>query len=169
MSVHIRLSPNGFRLTPSPLRALAAAKLLKAREAELPGTVVLLFQPAEEGPGGAAVMIGVHALPAMTNWRTVICRFGARGVAQWQLPLSCFAALDYVGPSASTIAAVPSDVSLSDTSSASHVEEGVLDGVIAAHGLHVWPVAPAGVITSRVSPADAAGQISVAQGHNLSR
>ena len=34
-----------------------AAKLLKAREAELPGTVVLLFQPAEEGPGGAAVMI----------------------------------------------------------------------------------------------------------------
>ena len=34
-----------------------AAKILKAREAELPGTVVLLFQPAEEGPGGAAVMI----------------------------------------------------------------------------------------------------------------
>ena len=39
----------------------AAAKVLKAREAELPGTVVLLFQPAEEGPGGAAVMIGEHS------------------------------------------------------------------------------------------------------------
>ena len=32
---------------------LAAAKILKAREAELPGTIVLLFQPGEESAGGA--------------------------------------------------------------------------------------------------------------------
>jgi hippurate hydrolase len=36
---------------------LGAAALLKAQEAELPGRVVLLFQPAEEGDGGAQGMI----------------------------------------------------------------------------------------------------------------
>lgn len=36
---------------------LAAAKVLKAHEAELPGRVKLLFQPGEEGPGGAALMV----------------------------------------------------------------------------------------------------------------
>jgi len=45
----------------------AAAKLLKAREAQLPGTVVLLFQPAEEGPGGAAVMISDAPLTVFLN------------------------------------------------------------------------------------------------------
>ena len=43
---------------PSPL----SCRLLKAREAELPGRVVLLFQPAEEGTGGAKVMIDEGAL-----------------------------------------------------------------------------------------------------------
>ena len=47
-----------------------AAKLLKAREAELPGTVVLLFQPAEEGPGGAAVMISDARPQPYLSWRT---------------------------------------------------------------------------------------------------
>lgn len=36
---------------------LGAAKLLKSREAELTGCVKLIFQPAEEGPGGAEPMI----------------------------------------------------------------------------------------------------------------
>ena len=36
---------------------LGVAKLLKRREAELNGQVKLLFQPAEEGPGGALPMI----------------------------------------------------------------------------------------------------------------
>ena len=36
---------------------LGTAKLLKHREAELNGQVKLLFQPAEEGPGGALPMI----------------------------------------------------------------------------------------------------------------
>ena len=35
---------------------LGAAKLLKAHEAELPGTVTLIFQPAEEGGAGAKRM-----------------------------------------------------------------------------------------------------------------
>ena len=55
--------------------APAAAKLLKAREAELQGTVVLIFQPAEEGGAGAKFMLeegalkgvdaihGVHVMP----------------------------------------------------------------------------------------------------------
>jgi len=41
---------------------LGAASLLKAKEAELPGRVVLLFQPAEEGDGGAQGMIAEGAL-----------------------------------------------------------------------------------------------------------
>ena len=36
---------------------LGAAKLLKEHEAELKGTVKLIFQPAEEGPGGAEPMV----------------------------------------------------------------------------------------------------------------
>ena len=41
---------------------LGAATMLQARRAELHGQVVLLFQPAEEGPGGAAPMIAEGAL-----------------------------------------------------------------------------------------------------------
>ena len=52
----------------------AAAKILKAREAELPGTVVLLFQPAEEGGGGAPVMIAEGALEGVA---------GAGGLHVW--------------------------------------------------------------------------------------
>lgn len=36
---------------------LGAAKLLKERESQLKGTVRLIFQPAEEGPGGAEPMV----------------------------------------------------------------------------------------------------------------
>lgn len=36
---------------------LGAAQLLMARRAEIPGTVVLCFQPAEEGLGGARAMV----------------------------------------------------------------------------------------------------------------
>ncbi|KAK9815946.1 hypothetical protein WJX72_012465 [[Myrmecia] bisecta] len=41
---------------------LGAAKLLKAREASLQGTVVLLFQPAEEGGAGGKHMVAEGAL-----------------------------------------------------------------------------------------------------------
>lgn len=41
---------------------LGAAALLKKKEAELPGRVVLIFQPAEEGDGGAQGMIAEGAL-----------------------------------------------------------------------------------------------------------
>jgi len=42
--------------------ALGAAKLLSAHRGELPGSVVFLFQPDEEGNGGARRMIGAGAL-----------------------------------------------------------------------------------------------------------
>eukprot|EP00775_Hariotina_reticulata_P002885 gene2885-3175_t len=42
---------------------LGAAKLLKQREAELQGTVLLVFQPAEEGGAGADVMVKEGAIP----------------------------------------------------------------------------------------------------------
>jgi IAA-amino acid hydrolase len=53
---------------------LGAAKLLKAKESKLPGKVVLLFQPAEEGGGGARFMIeegalqGVQAVSGIHVW-----------------------------------------------------------------------------------------------------
>ncbi|KAG2430419.1 hypothetical protein HXX76_009944 [Chlamydomonas incerta] len=53
---------------------LGAAKLLKAREASLQGRVVLLFQPAEEGMGGARELIregaltGVGAIHGLHVW-----------------------------------------------------------------------------------------------------
>lgn len=64
---------------------LGAAKLLKDREAKLSGTVKLIFQPAEEGGAGGALM----------------------------------------------------------------VEEGALDGVDAAFGLHLWPALPTGMVGTR--------------------
>jgi amidohydrolase len=41
---------------------LGAARVLSERKAELAGSVVLIFQPAEEGPGGALPMIEAGAL-----------------------------------------------------------------------------------------------------------
>ena len=59
-------------VTSGLVMSCTAAKLLKAREAELPGTVVLLFQPAEEGPGGAAVMISDVPKPLIALLNTVV-------------------------------------------------------------------------------------------------
>src|SRR4029077_12907627 len=41
-----------------------AAKLLSARQAEVPGTVIFMFQPGEEGYAGARYMIGEGVLDA---------------------------------------------------------------------------------------------------------
>ena len=61
--------------------------MLKARESKLPGTVLLLFQPAEEGGAGGKFM----------------------------------------------------------------VDEGIMEGVLGVHGIHVWPHLPSGTISTRVS------------------
>eukprot|EP00798_Chlamydomonas_sp_ICE-L_P027170 gene27170-2410_t len=56
---------------------LGAARLLKAYEASLPGTVLLMFQPAEENNGGAKHMIaegaleGVSAVSGIHVWPTL--------------------------------------------------------------------------------------------------
>lgn len=54
---------------------LGAAALLKAHEAELPQPVVLMFQPAEEGPGGALPMLrdGILSDPAVGAALMVHC------------------------------------------------------------------------------------------------
>jgi hippurate hydrolase len=52
-----------------------AARLLSARQADLPGTVIFMFQPAEEGGGGAKMMIDEGVLDAA----------GARPVAAYAL------------------------------------------------------------------------------------
>ena len=54
--------------------ACAAAALLKAREAELPGTVVLLFQPAEEGGAGGKRFVEEGALEGV---------LGIHGIHVW--------------------------------------------------------------------------------------
>ncbi|MFB9775290.1 M20 metallopeptidase family protein [Brevibacterium otitidis] len=43
---------------------VGAARLLSAHQAELPGNVVFMFQPGEEGPGGAAPMVAEGVLDA---------------------------------------------------------------------------------------------------------
>lgn len=45
---------------------LGAALLLKARESELPGTVRIVFQPGEEAPGGAKVVLDTGCLADVT-------------------------------------------------------------------------------------------------------
>ena len=58
------------------LALVAAAKYLKTHEAELQGTVRLLFQPAEEGGAGAKLMVdegamqGVSAVFGLHVWPT---------------------------------------------------------------------------------------------------
>src|ERR1700752_186310 len=52
-----------------------AARLLSARQAELPGNVIFMFQPAEEGGHGAKMMIDEGLLDAA----------GARSVAAYAL------------------------------------------------------------------------------------
>ena len=64
-------------MNPPPL----PSRLLKAREKDLPGKVVLLVQPAEEGTGGAKFMIeegalqgaeavaGIHVWPMLPGGR----------------------------------------------------------------------------------------------------
>jgi hippurate hydrolase len=56
---------------------LGAARLLLARRAELPGRVLLMFQPGEEGYGGAATMIeeGLLDLPADGQYGAVTGAF----------------------------------------------------------------------------------------------
>lgn len=63
---------------------LGAAKLLKQRESELQGTVLLVFQPAEEGGAGADVMIkegaidgataafGFHVMPTLSTGKIAL-------------------------------------------------------------------------------------------------
>ncbi len=41
-----------------------AARLLSARQADLAGNVIFMFQPGEEGPGGARIMIAEGVLDA---------------------------------------------------------------------------------------------------------
>jgi amidohydrolase len=43
---------------------VGAAKLLSARQAELPGNVIFMFQPGEEGPGGGRIMVAEGVLDA---------------------------------------------------------------------------------------------------------
>jgi amidohydrolase len=41
-----------------------AARLLSARQADLPGNVIFMFQPGEEGPGGGRIMVAEGVLDA---------------------------------------------------------------------------------------------------------
>lgn len=67
---------------------VGAAHLLAARRAELPGDVVLMFQPGEEGHGGAAAMLAEGLLE--TTGRVPIAGYAVH-VLSAMLPLGVFA------------------------------------------------------------------------------
>ena len=64
-----------------------AAKLLSARQAELPGSVVFMFQPGEEGYAGARQMIGEGVLDAAGP--RVVGAYGLH-VSSTKLPFGVF-------------------------------------------------------------------------------
>jgi amidohydrolase len=64
-----------------------AARLLSARRAELPGDVIFMFQPGEEGYSGASVMIGEGVLEAAG--RRPVAAY-ALHVTSTQLPCGVF-------------------------------------------------------------------------------
>ncbi|WP_377272822.1 M20 family metallopeptidase [Peterkaempfera sp. SMS 1(5)a] len=68
---------------------VGAARLLSERRAELPGSVVFMFQPGEEGAGGAQLMIDEGVLDAAD--RPVVAAY-ALHVAAAQLPAGWVAA-----------------------------------------------------------------------------
>jgi amidohydrolase len=65
-----------------------AARLLSARRAELPGTVVFMFQPGEEGPGGGRIMVEEGVLDAAGE--RPVAAYGVHVVSSL-LPLGLFA------------------------------------------------------------------------------
>jgi hippurate hydrolase len=71
---------------------VGAARMLSARRAELPGTVVFMFQPGEEGYAGARVMLDEGVLDAA----------GRRPVAAYAVHVDCVAdpgtAITRIGP-----------------------------------------------------------------------
>ena len=66
-----------------------AARLLSVRRAELPGDVIFMFQPGEEGYRGAGLMIGEGVLDAAGPRRPVAAY--ALHVSSTQLPCGVFA------------------------------------------------------------------------------
>ena len=85
-----------------------AARLLSARQAELAGNVIFMFQPGEEGPGGAEIMIAegvldaagerpvaayaLHVASASSRWRVSPARPGPMMAAADILTSPCAAA-----------------------------------------------------------------------------
>jgi amidohydrolase len=67
---------------------VGAARLLSARQAELPGSVVFMFQPGEEGLGGAKLMISEGVLEA--SGERPVAAFGLH-VTSSELPAGLFA------------------------------------------------------------------------------
>ena len=65
-----------------------AARLLSARQEELAGNVIFMFQPGEEGPGGARIMVSEGLLEAAGEWPAAAY---ALHVASAELPFGLLA------------------------------------------------------------------------------
>lgn len=110
---------------------LGAAKLLKAHEKELAGSVRLIFQPAEEGGLGGELMVREGAQRPSNNFHGRDSRLPVYGT----MKIRCF-------PFRRAISVQLFKSSIMSCS-------GALDGVNASFGQHVWPTLPSGALAIR--------------------
>lgn len=157
----VRVTPI-IRLCALALQAmlLGAAKILKARESSLPGTVRLVFQPAEEGGAGnlqpcAAALLCGFATPVPCRSRAC----PAQGLQLRQLVLSLTLGTVNAGEAALPkrrliyqpfFASSHSCCALMAPSGGDiMVKEGALKGASAAFGMHVMPHIASGHVATR--------------------
>lgn len=141
---------------------LAAAKVLAARKASLRGTVKLMFQPAEEGYGGAKEMIADGVLEEG--------RWGPRVDSVWGAHLWSYLPLGVVATRHGPIMAASDRFEIEVKGSGGHgaAPQGTVDSIVVASHL---VTALQTIVSRNTDPLDTAvvtvGRVSGGYGYNI--